>query len=54
MRKEASQGFQKKSDKAGINVKGAILVALWRIDGGQSEDGDAMRRDRQDVRVLPP
>lgn len=46
MRQKALEGFQKRSDKAGINVKGAILAAPWRVDRGQDKDGDAVRRDR--------
>lgn len=46
MRQKIIEGFQKRSDKAGINVKGSILAALWRVDRGQDKDGDAVRRDR--------
>lgn len=46
MRQKALEGFQKRSDIAGINVKGAILAAPWRVERGQDKDRDAVRRDR--------
>lgn len=39
----ASQGFQKRSDKSGINFNGMILSASWRRDRVQGEDGGGMR-----------
>lgn len=46
-----SQGFQKRSDQSGIDFKGTILVALWRMDKVQGEDGGGVRRERQNIRV---
>lgn len=52
LRCSTEQGFQKRSDKSGINFKGIILAASWRIDRVQHKDGVGARRERQDTRVL--